>query len=76
MSFYQLIKTQQLPVTISEIWDFISSTMNLKEITPEHMGFVATSNTVLEKIYPGMIISYKGSPFPSIKLDWVTESTC
>lgn len=75
MAFYQLIKTQQLPVTISEIWDFISSPMNLKEITPEHMGFVVTSNTVLEKIYPGMIISYQLNPFPSIKLDWVTEIT-
>lgn len=75
MAFYQLIKTQQLPVSISEIWDFISSPVNLKEITPEHMGFLVTGNTGGEKMYPGMIISYKVSPLLGIKLNWVTEIT-
>jgi ligand-binding SRPBCC domain-containing protein len=73
--FYQLIKTQKLPTTIHEIWDFISSPANLKEITPEHMGFLVTSNTGQEKMYPGMIISYKVSPLLGIKLNWVTEIT-
>lgn len=73
MAFYQLIKTQKIPVGISEIWDFISSPANLKEITPEHMGFVVTSSNSAEKMYPGMIISYKVSPLLGIKLSWVTE---
>lgn len=75
MAFYQLIKTQKLPVSISEIWDFISSPANLKEITPENMGFVVTSNTGRDKVYPGMIITYKVSPLLGIKLNWVTEIT-
>ncbi len=75
MAFYQLIKTQKLPVTISEVWNFISSPENLKEITPEHMGFVVTSNTGKEKMYPGMIITYKVSPLLGIKLNWMTEIT-
>lgn len=75
MAFYQLNKTQKLPVSINEIWDFISSPENLKEITPDHMGFVVTSNTGKEKMYQGMIISYKVSPLLNIKLDWVTEIT-
>jgi hypothetical protein len=33
MAFYQLIKTQKLPVTIREIWSFISAPDNLKEIS-------------------------------------------
>lgn len=49
MAFYQLIKTQKIPVGISEIWNFISSPANLKEITPEHMGFVVTSSNSAEK---------------------------
>jgi ligand-binding SRPBCC domain-containing protein len=75
MSFYQLIRTQKLPAPISEIWEFISAPANLKRITPEHMGFVVTSNTGPDKMYPGMIITYKVSPLLGIKLNWVTEIT-
>jgi ligand-binding SRPBCC domain-containing protein len=75
MAFYQLIKTQKLPITKKVIWDFISSPVNLKEITPEHMGFIVTSNTGEEKMYPGMIITYKVSPLLGIKLNWMTEIT-
>ena len=75
MAFYQLIKIQQVPTTINEIWDFISSPSNLKEITPEHMGFIVTGDTGKEKMYPGMIITYKVSPLLGIKLNWVTEIT-
>lgn len=75
MAFYQLIKTQKLPTSQSEIWDFISSPQNLKEITPKKMGFVITSKTPIEKMYPGMIISYKITPLLGIKLNWMTEIT-
>lgn len=75
MAFYQLIKTQKVPTTINVIWDFISSPSNLKEITPEHLGFIITSDTGKEKMYPGMIITYKVSPLLGIKLNWVTEIT-
>ena len=75
MAFYQLIKTQKVPVNKELIWDFISSPSNLKEITPEHMGFIVTSNTGEAKMYPGMIITYKVSPLLGIKLNWVTEIT-
>ena len=75
MAFYQLIKTQKLPVTISEIWSFISAPDNLKEITPAKMGFIVTSNTGEKKMYPGMIITYKVSPLFGIKLNWMTEIT-
>ncbi len=75
MPFYQLIKTQKLPAGIPEIWDFISSPGNLKEITPEHMGFKVTSNNGDTKMYPGMIITYKVSPLLKIKLNWMTEIT-
>lgn len=75
MAFYQLTKTQKLPVSIEEIWNFISSPKNLKEITPKHMGFLITSNRSDEKMYPGMIITYKVSPLLGLKLDWMTEIT-
>ncbi len=75
MAFYQLIKTQKLPASLNEIWDFISSPANLKEITPDYMGFTVTNNSGNEKMYPGMMISYKVSPLLGLKMDWLTEIT-
>jgi ligand-binding SRPBCC domain-containing protein len=75
MAFYQLTKTQKLPVSISQIWDFISEPVNLREITPGKLGLKVTSNNGSEKIYPGMLITYKVSPILGIKLNWMTEIT-
>ena len=75
MAFYQLIKTQQLPAPIADVWDFISSPANLKQITPVHMGFEVTHDSGKGKMYPGMIIMYKVSPLLGIKLTWMTEIT-
>lgn len=75
MGFYQLHKTQKVPASIDQVWDFISSPANLKKITPEYMGFNITSKLLNEKMYPGMIISYKVSPVLGIKMTWVTEIT-
>ena len=75
MKIYQLEKKQKIPGTIEKVWDFISSPHNLKKISPPYMGFEITSNNLPEKMYPGMIISYKVSPLLGIKLTWVTEIT-
>ena len=74
MAFYQFHNEQQINTSLAEIWDFISSPENLKEITPDYMGFDITSKPA-GKMYPGMIISYKVSPIFGIKTDWVTEIT-
>lgn len=75
MAVYQLKKKQLVPAGIDEIWDFISSPANLSKITPEKMGFEITSGELPEKMYPGMIITYKVSPLMGIKMNWVTEIT-
>jgi ligand-binding SRPBCC domain-containing protein len=75
MDFYQLIKKQFVPASIDEVWDFISSPKNLKEITPDYMGFDITSENLPEKMYAGMIISYKVKPLMGIPMTWVTEIT-
>ncbi|MGC6471226.1 MAG: SRPBCC family protein [Flavobacteriales bacterium] len=75
MSHYQLTVKQQLNTDIDTIWDFVSSPKNLKEITPDYMLFEITSEELREKMYPGMIISYKVSPLLNIKMNWVTEIT-
>jgi ligand-binding SRPBCC domain-containing protein len=75
MAFYQLEKTQKIPAEITEVWNFISSPVNLKHITPPYLGFEIINNNLPEKMYPGMIISYKVSPLLGIKMKWVTEIT-
>lgn len=75
MAFYQFTRSQKLHGTISEVWNFIASPGNLKEITPQNMGFIVTSNNGSEIMYPGMIITYKVSPVFGIKVKWVTEIT-
>ncbi|HLN20566.1 MAG TPA: SRPBCC family protein [Bacteroidales bacterium] len=75
MAFYQILRTQKLHCTINEAWDFISSPANLRLITPENMGFIITSRNGSEKMYPGMIITYKVTLFPGIRVNWVTEIT-
>jgi ligand-binding SRPBCC domain-containing protein len=73
MAFYQLIKTQKIPVSTEEVWKFISNPGNLKKITPDYMGFVITSEKSEDRMYAGMIITYKVSPVLGIKMNWVTE---
>ncbi|WP_435579540.1 SRPBCC family protein [Gilvibacter sp.] len=75
MGFYQFKRTQKIPATVDEVWDFISSPANLQEITPDHMGFEITSGDLPEKMYPGMIISYVVKPLLGIPMTWVTEIT-
>jgi len=75
MGFFQLKKSQIIPATLEEVWAFISSPVNLKAITPDYIGFDITSSDMPNKMYPGMIISYKVSPIAGIKTTWVTEIT-
>jgi len=72
---YSISRKQNIPTSIDDIWDFISSPQNLKNITPEYMDFKITSENLSEIMHTGMIIKYKVSPLLGIKLNWVTEIT-
>ena len=75
MGIYQLKKQQSFEQPAEKLWDFISNPKNLKEITPDYMGFDITSEEVVDEMYEGMIIHYKVSPIFGIKTNWVTEIT-
>jgi len=72
---YILDRVQQLPIDIHTAWEFFSSPKNLKDITPEYMGFDITSSNQDEKMYPGMIIMYTVKPVLNFPVAWVTEIT-
>ena len=76
MKIYTIKASQDLPISLESAWDFFSSPANLARITPVEMNFIITSDFKSgQKIYPGMIITYKVSPLFGIKLNWMTEIT-
>lgn len=50
MGFHQLHITQKIPATLDDVWDFISSPVNLKKITPGYMGFDILSELLPQKV--------------------------
>lgn len=75
MGFYQFQKTQHIPASIETVWTFMASPKNLKQITPDYMGFDIISGNGDEPMYEGMILAYKVSPLLGIETTWVTEIT-
>ena len=76
MKTYTVKFEQKLPISLEQAWDFFSSPLNLAKITPKKMAFIITSDyTAGQKMYQGMIISYKVAPLLGIKIDWMTEIT-
>jgi ligand-binding SRPBCC domain-containing protein len=74
MKIYRLHTKQNLPITLDEAWEFLSSPKNLKTITPDYMGFNILSGAEKE-MYPGQIIQYIVTPVLGIPTKWVTEIT-
>ena len=71
----ELYFKQYLSVSIEQAWAFFSDPENLKEITPQYMGFTITSTHHGDSIYPGQIIRYVVKPLFGIPLKWCTEIT-
>lgn len=75
MGIYQLKREQIIHGSLDEVWEFISDPRNLKRITPDSMGFQVTTKDLPDKMYSGMIITYRVSPLLGIPTIWVTEIT-
>lgn len=71
---YTLNRKQKLPISLSEVWEFMSNPKNLATITPPSMGFVTTGGDD-RSMFAGQIISYTITPLFGIKMKWVTEIT-
>ena len=74
MIIYRLETIQNLPISQSEAWDFLSDPKNLKRITPDYMGFKIVSGAA-ERMFAGQIIQYVVTPLLNIPTTWVTEIT-
>jgi ligand-binding SRPBCC domain-containing protein len=74
MKLNVLQRELRLPIPIAQAWDFVADPRNLARITPPEMGFKVTS-PLPERMYAGLIITYKIRPLFKISVDWVTEIT-
>ena len=74
MKLHLLEREQRLPIPIEEAWAFFSDAGNLARITPPDMGFEVTSK-LPERMYAGMIVTYRVRPLAGIPVTWVTEIT-
>ena len=72
---YSLEIIQKIPVSLEQAWDFFSKPDNLKDITPNNLGFNIISKYRGNEMYAGQIIEYKVSPILGIPLYWMTEIT-
>lgn len=74
MHLETLHAAQLLPISINEAWRFFSDPKNLCDITPPSLNFEVTS-ALPEKMYPGLIITYRITPLLKIPRRWITEIT-
>jgi len=74
VKLHKLETTQFVPTSLDHCWDFFSSPKNLKEITPDYMGFEIIDGDT-DTMYAGQIIQYYVKPVMNIPLKWVTEIT-
>lgn len=72
---YSLKTVQQIPISLTDAWDFFSSPENLKEITPANLGFNIISKHHGSRMYQGQVIEYTVRPILGIPLYWMTEIT-
>ena len=72
MKIYQLYRRQHLNISPQQAWDFFSSPYNLNDITPEFFHVTITSK-VPDKIYAGLMISYRMKAVFGIPMAWLSE---
>jgi ligand-binding SRPBCC domain-containing protein len=74
MHLYRLERRQILPIALEEAWTFFSDPRNLPLITPPSLRFRLTC-AVPARMHPGMLVTYRLTPFPLFAVRWVTEIT-
>lgn len=74
MKLHRLHRTQRLPITQQEAWDFFSDPRKLPLITPGWLDFDLT-NEPPERVRTGTLITYRIRPIGRVPVRWVTEIT-
>lgn len=75
MKIYSLVAETELNARMEDVWEYFSSPENLNALTPDDMQFEILTDVRGVKMYPGMIINYRISPFAGVRFGWTTEIT-
>ena len=75
MSVHKFQRTQFIPVTLDEAWDFFSHPKNLAVMTPEYLNLKFTNELYGSEMYPGQVMTYNVRPVLGIPMFWMTEIT-
>ena len=73
MTTYTLKRSQKLGISKNQAWDFFKNPKNLKEITPDHLGFDIITESLPEEIHTDLLIEYRVKPILGIPLKWITQ---
>ena len=73
MRTFHFKQTQIVNADIDTVWSFFSSPRNLSKITPPSMNFEIIDIGGTEEMQNGQLIQYKVSPFPFLRVSWITE---
>ncbi len=74
MRIYTLHKTQKLPISLDEAWQFLCDPTNLSKLTPPEMNMTIISGAD-RPMYAGQVLQYSVTPLPGFKTKWVSEIT-
>ncbi len=74
MHVYRLQRTQNLPVSLETAWEFLCRPEHLRDLTPPGVGLTVTSE-LPDRVYPGLIITYRLKLNKMLYFNWVTEIT-
>jgi ligand-binding SRPBCC domain-containing protein len=74
MILYRLDRIQKLSISLDEAWHFFSSPLNLPSITPPWLNLTILGE-LADRMFPGMIIRYRVTPFLGIPATWISEIT-
>ncbi len=74
MAIHTFKKSQIIPASLAQCWNFFSDPHNLSQITPASLDFTVLSE-LPDAVYPGMMIEYRVRPLFGIPVRWLTEIT-
>ena len=74
MKIYTLHKTQKLPISLDDAWEFLCNPANLSKLTPKEMNMKIISGAD-RPMYAGQVLQYSVTPLPGFKTKWVSEIT-
>ncbi len=74
MKLHTIHRTQRLPATLEQVWDFFADPHVVMRLTPPPLAFEIT-NDPPPRMEPGAVVAHRFRPLPGLSMGWLTEVT-